>query len=207
MSSCFAFFYDRFMRASEEACLAQWRKELLSPIMGQTLEIGAGTGVNLDYYSPEIKELTLSEPDKAMRKILTSRLEKSPFKDRWKICDQPVEALPFEKERFDTIVSTLVLCSVTDTKQALSELHRVLKKGGDLIFIEHVAAPANSKRHRWQQRLEPIWKIFAAGCHVTRDTEASLVQSGFDVTEIKRASMRKALPIIRPTIRGRAVKL
>jgi len=109
-------------------------------------------------------------------------------------------------ESFDAVVSTLVLCSVRDVHGALREIFRVLRPGGRLLFVEHVAAHPDSRRFAWQRRLEPLWKRVAGNCHLTRDTEGALRRAGFQLEGIERESMRKAMPFIRRCIRGVARK-
>jgi ubiquinone/menaquinone biosynthesis C-methylase UbiE len=100
-----------------------------------------------------------------------------------------------------------VLCSVSNLEKALSEIHRILRPQGKLIFIEHVAAVNNPKRYQWQRRLEFLWKHFAAGCHTTRCTEEAIIKAGFKMLEITRQSMRGVPPIVRPSIRGVAMRV
>lgn len=209
MSRLFAAIYDPFMRKSEQACLQEWRHELLSGVRGgEVLEIGAGTGANLAHYSSAIDRLVLADPDEHMLQRLRDRAEaglggvKGP---RWETMIASVERLPFEDASFDTVVATLLLCSVPDQRAALSEVRRVLRPGGSFVFLEHVASETDPDRLRWQQRLEPFWKLIAGNCHLTRRT-AETIESLFEVEEIERDTMRKALPFIRPTIRGRARK-
>jgi ubiquinone/menaquinone biosynthesis C-methylase UbiE len=191
VSRLLAAIYDRLMKQTEEACLAEWRRELLQDLRGDVLEIGAGTGANLRHYPPQVK-LTLTEPDPHMRKRLPDA------------AGAAAEELPFAGGSFDAVVSTLVLCSVRDPARALAELLRVLKPGGRLLFIEHVAGEAS--RLRWQRRVEPLWKRLMGNCHMTRDTLAEIERAGFLVEDVKRESLRKAFPLVRPSIRGRAVK-
>ncbi len=106
---------------------------------------------------------------------------------------------------FDVVVSTLVLCSVEDPAVVLRALAAVLRPGGRLAFLEHVASD-DPKRLAWQRRLEPIWKHVAGNCHLCRRTEASIEEAGLRIESIRRESARKALPIVRPTIRGVARK-
>jgi ubiquinone/menaquinone biosynthesis C-methylase UbiE len=123
------------------------------------------------------------------------------------IVDAPAERLPFADATFDVVVSTLVLCSVPDPARALGEVHRVLRPGGCLVFLEHVAAEGNRGRRFWQRLLEPLWLQVSGNCHVTRRTAASIAAAGFALEAVKRESVRKALPIVRPSVRGRARKI
>lgn len=116
----------------------------------------------------------------------------------------PAEALPFADDTFDTGVATLVLCTVPDPAAAVTELARVLKPGGRLLFIEHVRSD-DPDRARWQDRLEKPWRFMADGCYCNRDTEAMLGSSAFRVEELEHGKMPKAMPIVRPLIRGSAV--
>lgn len=208
MSRLFAAIYDRLMAGSEEACVRDWRAELLGGLSGRVLEIGAGTGLNLPHYSRSaVTELVLAEPDPAMRKRLDIKAVAQGV--RATISDAPAEALPFEDASFDAVVSTLVLCSVRDQRDALAEIARVLVPGGRLVFLEHVAADPATKpeRLRRQRRVEPVWKRVAGGCHLTRDTERAIRDAGFMfAVEPTRESMRKAFTFVRPTVRGMATR-
>jgi ubiquinone/menaquinone biosynthesis C-methylase UbiE len=106
----------------------------------------------------------------------------------------------------DAVVGTLVLCSVPHLDQALSEIYRALKPGGRFVFLEHVAAEDRPRRLKWQHRVEPVWNRLAGNCPLTRRTAAAIVGADFVVATMKRESMRKAWPLVRPTIRGVAVK-
>jgi len=118
----------------------------------------------------------------------------------------PCESLPFPDATFDAVVSTLLLCSVPDPSRALSEVHRVLRPGGTLVFLEHVAATDAPGRLAWQRRIEPFWKRIAGNCHLTRHTGETIRAAGFLVEHETRESMRKAMPFLRPTVRGLARK-
>ena len=194
MSWLMATIYDGMMRGSEEACLGAWRKELLGELSGSVLEIGAGTGATLGLYPKAVTRLVMSEPDPHMRKKLEAKtgVEVAAFS---------IEDLPFQSE-FDTVVCSLVLCSVRDQKAALAQIRKVLKPGGRLVFLEHVAADGRPNRLKWQRRIEPVWKHLMGNCHLTRRTEAEIQAAGFQIERIQRESMRKALPVCRPSIRG-----
>jgi ubiquinone/menaquinone biosynthesis C-methylase UbiE len=200
-----AFFYDRVMAKTEEACLRQWRHDLLAQVNGEVLEVGAGTGVNIKLYSGNVTRLVLSEPDKHMRKILKNQLGNQRLKNV-SVSSGTAEKIEADDESFDYVVSSLVCCSVTDLKACLCEIRRVLRPGGRLVFLEHVAAADGSSRRRWQNIINPVWKTFMGNCHLNRETEQALVTAGFEVIQIERESMRNAPPVVRPTIRGIAKK-
>lgn len=193
------------MANAEERILRDWRCSLLQGLSGEVFELGCGTGANLPFYSAKVKHLVLAEPDKHMRQMLSEKLPKYPNL-RTSILDYNGEIIPFPDNSVDVVVSTLVLCTVRDPKQILSEIYRILKPQGKLVFIEHVAAENNADRLKWQRRLEPFWKIIACGCHLTRNTEKYIIQAGFQIQEITRQSMRGVPAIVRPSIRGYAVK-
>lgn len=204
MNRISAALYDRTMAGVEAAGVASWRDELLAGLEGRVIEIGAGTGANLDHYPPAVSELVLAEPDPRMRARLHTRVARHPR--RALVVTAPAERLPYPDGHFDAAVSTLVLCSVADPAAALGELHRVLRPGGRLVLIEHVRAQPGTRRARWQHLVEPVWKRLAGNCHLTRDTAAALADAGFDPSGLQTASMRKAPPVIRPTIRGVTVR-
>jgi ubiquinone/menaquinone biosynthesis C-methylase UbiE len=199
--------YDRMLAASEEACVADWRASLLSGLGGTVVEIGAGTGLNLRHYPAAVERLVLSEPDPHMRARLRARLDGlgGPLAAGAEIVDSPAERLPLADGAADAVVSTLVLCSVPDQWAALAEARRVLRPGGSLVFLEHVHAPEKPRRARWQRRTTPLWERAFGGCHLDRDTGAAIEGAGFEPQELTRESMRRAFPLVRTTIRGRAV--
>jgi ubiquinone/menaquinone biosynthesis C-methylase UbiE len=205
MSRFFAWSYDRLMQASEEACLTNWRHELLRNASGDVLEIGAGTGINLSHYSRAVRRLVLAEPDPFMQARLDRRLRLSGRVAE--ISNATASSLPFPDASFDTAVSTLVLCSVPDPERALREIGRVLRVGGRFIFLEHVAAEDRPPRLKWQRRIEPIWRRVLGNCHLTRRTGELIRAAGLHVDTETRDSIRKAAPVARPSIRGVATKV
>lgn len=204
MSWLFAPIYDRVMAQTEEACLRSWRAELLARATGDVVEIGAGTGANIELYPSEVSSVTFCEPDEGMRKRLEQKLAAEPPVYTYRVVDAAGESLPFEDACFDTLVSTLVLCTVRSPSGTLQELHRVAKPGAELLFIEHVAADEGTTRRFFQGLSEPVWKRVAGNCHLTRDT-ASAIAKEFRVGQLTSESMRKAISLVRPTIRGYAV--
>jgi ubiquinone/menaquinone biosynthesis C-methylase UbiE len=197
----FARGYDRFTKAAEDAGLRDKRRALLARAQGRTLEIGAGTGINLELYPETVTELVLTEPDPHMRRQLEGKV--ALIGRRAEVVDAGGEHLPFPDASIDTAVATLVLCTIPDPDAALDEIARVLKPGGRLLFLEHVRAD-DPGTVRWQDRLERPWGWFGRGCHPNRDTLAMMESSSLDVAEVERDRMPKAPPIVRPMILGEA---
>jgi ubiquinone/menaquinone biosynthesis C-methylase UbiE len=193
----FAAAYDPFMRRSERACLQEWRSELLAGTRGAVLEVGAGTGANVSHYPEAVERLVLTDADPHMLARLGARLDREATVER-----ASVDRLPFPDASFDFVVGTLLLCSAPDPEASLREIRRVLRPEGAFVFLEHVAADERSSRFGWQRRLEPLWRQLAEGCRLTSRTEADIEAAGFTFESLTRASMRKALPFLRPTIRG-----
>ena len=162
-SRLFAARYDAMAKGPEEAGLLALREQLLSGVSGRVVEIGAGTGRNLAFYGDGV-ELTVTEPDPHMARRLEQRIEER--SRPVKLVQAPAEDLPFEDGQFDVAVSTLVLCGVDDQARALGEVRRVLKPGGELIFIEHVRSD-EPRLARWQDRLNPLNRVVAR-CNCNR---------------------------------------
>jgi len=205
MSWLLAPLYDFLMKDAESAGLGQWRQALLDEAQGRVLEIGGGTGVNLSHYPDGLKEVIITEPDPGMKRQLNKKFIHS-NRSNFEVIEASAEELPFDDESFDTAVSTLVLCTVKNPKKSLSEIFRILKPGGKLLFLEHVHAHDNPGRALWQRRIEPLWKHIAGGCHLTRDTLQSIEQAGLRIENVTHASLRKTPSFIRPSIRGTAIK-
>lgn len=197
----FARGYNRFNRDAEDGGLREKRRALLSRAAGRTLEIGAGTGVNLDLYPDSVTELVLAEPDGQMREQLRRKLAAAGR--HAELLAAGGEQLPFPDASFDTVVATLVLCTVPDPAAVLAEVARLLEPGGRLLFLEHVRAE-DEKTARWQDRLERPWSWFGRGCHPNRDTLAAIEASPLEVADVERDRMPKAPPIVRPLIVGEA---
>ncbi len=199
----FAAVYDPMLAAVEKAGLGAHRERLLSTAAGRVIEIGAGTGANLPFYGDAVSDLVVCEPAEPMARRLEHKLALSGRSIR--VVRAPAENLPVENARFDVAVSTLVLCTVGDPQRALAELHRVLKPGGRLLFVEHVRAE-EPRLARWQDRLNFLQKRIGQGCNCNRDTVGSITAAGFAIANLTRDQLRKVPPIIRPLVVGVAVR-
>ena len=198
------YLYDLNMAIVERACLKSWRRELLKRVYGEVLEVGAGTGANIDHYSDQVTRLVLTEPDKHMRRALERKVSNRGL-ERIQVSDGTAQQIRAEDESFDCVVSSLVCGGSPNMGTALEEIKRVLKPGGYFVFLERVAAAEGTSTRRWQNRINPIWRIIGCG-HLNRETEEAIITAGFKMREITRESVRRALPILRPTIRGIAEK-
>jgi len=199
----FAAVYDPSLWIGEQAGLRKRRHDLLQRSAGFTIEIGAGTGLNLAHYPDDLAGLVLLEPDAAMRRRLAEKLDRGHPQVR--LVDAPAEQLPFADGSIDTVVSTFVLCTVDAPDVALQEIVRVLKPDGQLLFIEHVRSDS-PRLACWQDRLANPWRRFARGCHCNRATAELMMALGLELEEQDDASWRAMPPIVRPLILGRARK-
>lgn len=197
----FSAFYDSLLKGTEEAGLRERRRQTLAAASGRTIDIGAGTGANLGLYPEAVSELVLSEPDPHMTKRLREKLATTGSETA--LVEAPAEDLPFEDASFDTVVFTLVLCTVPDPGAALAEAARLLRPGGKLLFVEHVRAQEPGLA-RWQDRLETPWRLFGDGCHCNRDTVASIEASPLTLDAVERGELPKSPPLTRPLAWGSA---
>jgi len=196
----FALVYDPVLWLGEIAGLRRRRRALLRNARGRVVEIGAGTGLNAALYPDDIAELVLTEPDAAMRKRLARRLQRHGRGAQ--IVDAPAERLPLADASVDTVVSTLVLCTVPDPERTLREIARVLRPDGQLLFIEHVRANSRLLAALQDSLFQP-WRRFAAGCCCNRPTVEVMRACGFAVAADD--SVWRAMPaIVRPLSVGRA---
>ena len=195
----FAALYDTVSKGSEAAGMREERRQLLTGAEGTTIEIGAGTGLNLEHYPEAVTRLVLAEPDRHMRRRLRRRVDT--LGRPAEVIDASAEQLPFPDATFDTAVVTLVLCSVRSQETALAEIARVLKPNGRLLFIEHVRSgdPKVAKR---QDRIRPLYNL--VDCNPNRETLAAIEASALKVESVRHGEVPKAPKVERPMIVGTA---
>jgi ubiquinone/menaquinone biosynthesis C-methylase UbiE len=199
----FAAVYDRGLKGTEDAGLREMRRETLRAAHGRTIDLGAGTGANLGLFPEAVTELVLAEPDPHMLKKLQAKMGDGGADVS--VVEASAEQLPFEDSSFDTAVFTLVLCTVPNPAAALAEAARVLRPGGRLLFVEHVRSEEPGLA-RWQDRLERPWRFLGDGCHCNRDTVANIEASPLTVDRVERGRLPKAPPLVRPLVRGSAIR-
>jgi len=193
--------YDAFTAGLDRKGFGQRRDRQVAELRGDVLEVGAGTGLNLPRYrSADL--LVALEPHRTYSRRLRARAGAAHVPVE--VVAGTAEELPFADESFDNVVTTLSLCSVGDLDVALAEIRRVLRPGGALHFLEHVRGEGATAR--WQDRLTPIQRRIADGCHLNRDTAAAILQAGFEITELERFAMPAGASVIRPAIQGTALR-
>jgi ubiquinone/menaquinone biosynthesis C-methylase UbiE len=181
------------------------REQCLRQAAGNVLEIGIGTGKTLPHYSSKVKTLTAIEPNPAMMPRLQKQIDSAPFPVEMISSNGP--DLPFDSERFDAVVVSLVLCSVPDPAAMLREVYRVLHPKGRLHFLEHVAS-SDPKQRQWQNRLNGIQRIIGCGCNLNRPTADAITAAGFQFESIDHRVVQEMplFPELFPFIFGTAKK-
>ncbi len=181
----------------------EYRRRALEPARGETLEIGFGTGLNLPYYPEAVTKLTAIDSENMLEDRVVARVA---------ACRIPVTRirldaqgrLPFDDDAFDTVVTTLTLCSIPDTAAALAEIHRALKPEGRFVFFEHGRSD-DPKVARRQDRFNPIQKIIGAGCNMNRKIDELIENAGFEITTLDRFLLPQAPRILAEMYCGVAI--
>ena len=191
--------YDRYLLPTliDVLCgikpVQRQRAKIVPRAQGRVLEIGIGTGRNLPFYDKSrLQQLYGLDPaaqmhPKARQRMLDAGLEVE-------LLELPAEKIPMADASFDTVITTFTLCTIPDAVAALREMRRVLKPGGRLLFCEHGTAPDASVR-RWQDRLTPLWKPLAGGCHLNRDIPALLREGGFRIVDMEQLYLPGPRPL------------
>lgn len=171
--------------ACGSAPVRKQRSKVVPLAEGRVLEVGMGSGINLEYYDPEKVELVWGlEPSEGMRTKAAANLEKSAVDVRW--LDLPGEEIPLDDDSVDTVLLTYTLCTIPDWHKALEQMRRVLKPGGQLLFSEHGEAPDESVK-KWQDRINPLWGKVSGGCNLNRPIPTLIEKGGFAISDLESA--------------------
>ena len=189
--------------AMNDPKFARLRKEVLADVGGEILEIGFGTGLNLEHYPEHVRHLTAIDPGEGMARIARRRIERSEIDVDLRV--QTAEELPFQNGQFDCVVSTWTLCSVPDARRAVAEISRVLKPGGRFLYLEHGLSEEPGVQ-RWQSRLTPLHKRLAGGCRLDTDIEALVRSEAFRDVRVDRFELERTPRIAGSMYRGVAVR-
>jgi ubiquinone/menaquinone biosynthesis C-methylase UbiE len=177
------------------------RQQAVAGAQGRVLEIGFGTGLNLEFYPRAVQAITAIDPNPGMERFARRRCEQLGIEvERHQ---GNAEALPFDTQSFDCVVSTLTLCSIPNVAGALNEVRRVLKPGGEFLFFEHGRHP-EAKWNRWQDRLDTLWGKLFDGCHINRDIGALVAQAGMATTAVEHPRLPKLPALVGYCYLGRA---
>jgi len=204
-----SFYEDRVLpHIIDKACsmgqVMKLRSQIVPRARGKVLEVGMGSGINLEFYDQSQVEVVYGlEPSEGMRRKALPNLNRSPIAVEW--LDLPGEKIPLEDNSVDTVLLTFTLCTIPDWRAALLQMKRVLKPGGDLLFLEHGEAPHETIR-KWQHRITPGWKMLAGGCHLNRQIADLIRQAGFEIQELENLYMPNAPKIAGFIYKGRATK-
>jgi len=182
MSDTLATMYDPLIAPFDPLGVRAWREWVVRDVRGRVLEIGIGTGLNLQYYRAA-ESLAAIDPDWAS--LQRARARRNGHARAVTLHQAFAEALPFADASFDAVVGTLTFCSIGDPGLALREIRRVLKPGGALRLIEHVRVE-NRVIAGLQDAATPVWKQFAGNCHLNRDTRAQVARAGFHIRAVKK---------------------
>jgi ubiquinone/menaquinone biosynthesis C-methylase UbiE len=190
-------FYERWIvprlldLAMRNRLLDHYRHQTIASARGLVLEVGVGSGVNLPLYGPAVTRVVGLDPSPELLRLASRRA--ADLAIPVSLPRASAEHLPLADAVFDTIVMTWTLCSIPNPIAALTEMRRVLKPGGQLLFVEHGLSP-EIRTARWQRRLTPYWKRISGGCHLDRKTDDLIRAAGFQIDAIEMAYMQGTKP-------------
>ncbi len=191
---------DKFMSRPK---FTDVRRETLAEVSGNVLEVGFGTGLNILHYPDAVDKITVVEPNAGMNRRAGGRIRRAHIQVESHALSG--ETLPMGSETFDSVVSTWTLCSIDDVAKALREIHRVLRPGGRLFFLEHGLSDDAGVR-RWQNLLNPVQRVLGCGCNLNRNMKTLIEDAGFDVVRLKNFYMRNDLKTHSYMYQGVAIK-
>lgn len=180
--------------------MGKYRRLALAPATGETLEIGFGTGLNLPHYPATVTRLTVLDSENMLTELVDQRIAACPLP----VTKMQLDAqgrLPFADQSFDSVVTTLTLCSIENTAPALAEIRRVLKPEGQFIFWEHGRSD-DAQIARWQDRLNPLQRVIGAGCNMNRKIDKLITESGFAIEHLDRFLLPKTPRLLAEMYRG-----
>jgi ubiquinone/menaquinone biosynthesis C-methylase UbiE len=182
--------------------LVPLRERQVAQARGRVLEIGIGSGLNLPFYRRDIEAVIGIDP--SLKLLTMARQHTAWLHFPVKLLHGPAEALPLDDGSVDSVLITWTLCSVAEPGRVLAEARRVLQPGGALIFVEHGQAPEAGVR-RWQDRLTPLWRKLAGGCHLNRPIDRLIAQQGFKIAELETGYLVKGPRVATYHYLGRAL--
>lgn len=198
----FARLYMRMSRKRHET-EDEHRTKMLAGLAGQVIEVGAGNGLNFSLYPEAVERVLAVEPEPRLRAAALEEAEDAPVEIE--VVDGVAAALPADDGSQDAVVASLVLCSVRDQAEALAEMKRVLKPGGELRFYEHVQSDTQPLRSVLTFADKTFWPKLAGGCHATRHTDEAIERAGFEIESVRRFKFSPGFPVPKtPHILGRA---
>ncbi len=192
-------FYEKFVLprlinlAMQNTVTTAERARFAPLASGTVLEVGAGSGLNIPFYAREVRQLYALDPSLELWRLALKRVARASFPVEF--IQSSAESIPFDDETIDTVVTTWTLCTIPDPLKALTEMKRVLKPPGRLLFIEHGRSP-DSRVVAWQDRLTPLWRRIAGGCHLNRRIDELILTAGFGIDLLETGYTQGPKPLV-----------